>query len=134
MAYDWPLLRRGDEGFNVRILQYLLRAQQQQVGVDGQFGPQTEGAVRNFQSARHLGVDGVVGDQTWSALIIQVQRGSKGDAVRAVQERLGVAVDGDFGPATVQAVRHFQDEWAPPADGIVGPNTWRALVSPQCAQ
>ena len=34
----------------------------------------------------HLAVDGVVGPGTWTALIITVRRGSRGDAVRGVQE------------------------------------------------
>src|SRR5450756_1528325 len=72
----WPLVRRGDQHHPVRTLQYLLRARGQLVTVDGIFGAHTEAAVRAFQQRNHLGVDGIVGPQTWSALVIQVQLGS----------------------------------------------------------
>jgi cell wall-associated NlpC family hydrolase len=61
-----------------------------------------------------------------------VQRGSKGDAVRQVQQRLlqrgwKIAVDGDFGPGTDKIVRAFQREKGLGVDGVVGPRTWDAL-------
>ena len=40
-----------------------------------------------------------------------------------------IAVDGDFGPLTEQAVREFQRSQAIEIDGIVGPITWRRCVS-----
>jgi hypothetical protein len=54
----------------------------------------------------------------------------KGDAVRAVQQRLGgLDVDGYFGPSTRAAVRAFQREHGLEVDGLVGPNTWDALFA-----
>ena len=134
----WPLVRRGDQAHPVPSLQYLLRANGHSVTVDGIFGPNTEAAVRAFQQSKGLAVDGIVGPNTWSALIIQVKRGSQGDAVRAVQEEFrfragepsqALQVDGIFGPKTDAAVHGFQQALGITVDGIVGPVTWRALVS-----
>ncbi len=141
----WPLVRRGDEQHPVKTLQYLLRARGHSVVVDAIFGPATEAAVRAFQQEKNLTVDGIVGTNTWSALVVTVRQGSQGDAVRGVQEESqfrnlsgdpsqGLAVDGIFGPTTDAAVRGFQqalhaDIPSVTVDGIVGPVTWRALVS-----
>ena len=136
----WPLLKQGSRGHPVPALQYLLRARGHLLTVDGNFGPKTEAAVEGFQTADQIKVDGIVGPQTWSALVIVVAAGSTGDAVRGVQEEFrfrdlsgvagqGLAVDGVFGPKTRTAVRGFQQALRIAADGIAGPLTWRALVS-----
>src|SRR5580704_8219351 len=136
----WPLVKRGSQGHPVPALQYLLRARGHPVTVDGIFGPKTEAAVEGFQVADQIMVDGIVGPQTWGALILVVASGSTGDAVRGVQEEFqfrnlsgdpgqDLAVDGVFGPKTRAAVRAFQQALGITVDGIVGPVTWRALVS-----
>jgi peptidoglycan hydrolase-like protein with peptidoglycan-binding domain len=140
LVLPWPVLRVGAENHPVRTLQHLLRARREEVAVDGRFGPRTQAAVRSLQASRGLGVDGVVGEQTWQALIVTVRRSSTGEAVRGVQEEFqfrnlsgdpgrGLQIDGVFGPRTDAAVRAFQDAVGIDADGIVGPLTWRALVS-----
>ena len=114
--------------------------------MDGIFGPNTAAAVRAFQQQKGLAVDGIVGPNTWSALIITVKQGSQRrrrprgpggvpvpQPVRRPQPR-GWQVDGIFGPKTDAAVRGFQqalhqDIPSVTVDGIVGPVTWRALVS-----
>jgi peptidoglycan hydrolase-like protein with peptidoglycan-binding domain len=136
----WPLVRRGDDVFHVRPLQQLLRARNHPVAVDGIFGPLTESAVKAFQQSTGLAADGIVGPLTWPKLVVQVKKGNTGDAVRGVQEVMkfhdqsdgegpGVQVDGIFGPRTDSFVRGFQTAVGTPSDGIVGPITWRALVS-----
>ena len=141
----WPLVRTGSRDHPVRTLQDLLRERGHAVSVDGIFGPLTDQAVRAFQQAKNLTVDGIVGARTWGALILTVRQGSTGDAVRGVQEEFqfrnlsgdpskGLAVDGIFGPKTDAAVRGFQQALhaeipSVAVDGIVGPMTWQALVS-----
>lgn len=71
-ALQRPLLRRGSTGEAVKELQTLLEnALQMSVGVTGSFDDRTLGAVLSFQRAKSLKVDGVVGPQTWGALLGQ---------------------------------------------------------------
>lgn len=64
-----PQLRRGAKGSSVTELQTQLKARGFDPGaIDGVFGSMTESAVRAFQAARGLAVDGIVGPQTWGAL------------------------------------------------------------------
>lgn len=61
-----------------------------------------------------------------------LKMGDKGDWVKVAQGRLFVAghhieVDGDFGPATKNAVIAFQASYGLTKDGIIGPKTWAKL-------
>jgi hypothetical protein len=137
MALTWPLVKQGSTGEEVRTVQYLVTAQGHPTVVDGVFGPLTKAAVASFQTSRGLSSDGEVGPQTWPQLIIQVQQGSNGDAVRAVQSQIHgrgdgaaqIAIDGIFGPVTNEVARAFQTLLGLPVDGIVGPQTWNYLVN-----
>lgn len=64
-------LNRGSSGPEVKTLQARLLAlgyALPRYGVDGDFGQETEKAVRAYQRARGLDVDGIVGPLTWAAL------------------------------------------------------------------
>lgn len=124
----WPALKAGSTGADVEALQYLLRAKGATLTVDGDFGPATTSAVRAFQSRSGVGVSGIVGAQTWEALVPILRNGSTGEAVKAVQMYLGVTVDGAFGPGTESAVKAFQSRTDVGVSGVVGPQTWQALV------
>lgn len=56
-------LKKGSKGAEVKALQKRLN-----VMADGIFGPLTEEAVKEFQKANGLIVDGIVGNNTWRAL------------------------------------------------------------------
>jgi peptidoglycan hydrolase-like protein with peptidoglycan-binding domain len=129
------MVQMGASGDNVVAIQYLLRHHGSDVEVDGDFGEQTDGAVRAFQTSKGLMVDGVVGPQTWGALWVTLKKGATGsDAVLALQTLLNlrgqdIAIDGDFGDQTDGAVRAFQKAKGLTVDGVAGPPTWAALVS-----
>jgi murein DD-endopeptidase MepM/ murein hydrolase activator NlpD len=62
-------MSEGKRGWDVAALQFLLHERGfEPGGFDGGFGPNTEKAVRRFQAAAHLGVDGVAGPSTLNAL------------------------------------------------------------------
>lgn len=67
-----PELTEGNLSESVRAAQDLLILRKCPVGAagaDGEFGPATAQAVRNFQLAHDLEADAVIGEKTWSALI-----------------------------------------------------------------
>jgi hypothetical protein len=74
------LIRRGDEGENVVLLQEALRKAGLSISVDGVFGSETETAVRQFQRRVGLSSDGVVGENTAEALAGKTPKGAITDA------------------------------------------------------
>ncbi len=151
VAPDMPMVYWGCTGDAVKTLQEKLNAKGFDSGnVDGIFGAKTYAAVTAFQKANGLGVDGIVGKLTWGKLYgvspampvetttvvgrPMVSYGSRGDAVRKLQELLNAlgydcgSVDGIFGSKTKAAVLAFQKANGLAADGIVGPLTWGKLV------
>ena len=163
-------LALGSTGQGVEVLQYYLRYVAQylptvpSVAVDGVFGPATENAVRAFQTAYGLTPDGVVGILTWDRLYDvylgfasnvsysdldglalpfpgeNLQPGSEGDAVRALQQYLNyiagsypaiptVTVDGVFGPETARAIDAFEVTFGlPNARDVVNAAVWNAIA------
>jgi peptidoglycan hydrolase-like protein with peptidoglycan-binding domain len=124
----------GNRGADVLAIQHLLTHHGHSVSADGVFGSGTATAVRAFQTAHGLGVDGIVGPATWTALVPQISQGANGPAVRALQaelnekSRLALTVNGVFDAAVTTAVRNFQSHAGIGVDGVVGPTTWKNLV------
>lgn len=63
------VLKKGAKGDTVRALQALLVGYGYQIDVDGSFGGKTDTAVRSYQTANSLSVDGSVGRKTWQKLL-----------------------------------------------------------------
>jgi peptidoglycan hydrolase-like protein with peptidoglycan-binding domain len=143
------MIRRGSKGPDVSAAQEALHARMIYTGrIDGDFGPITEKAVKDYQFQRSqadggwmaesfpLVNDGVVAQNTWHRLDPdELRQGSRGPAVKLLQELLEDynydigAIDSQFGPKTQKAVKAFQQEAGLAADGIVGRKTWAALRS-----
>jgi peptidoglycan hydrolase-like protein with peptidoglycan-binding domain len=68
-----PTVRWGSQGPAVKTLQAQLKKLGFEPGpIDGIFGSDTDSAVRAFQRARGIQVDGIVGPQTWATLYVPV--------------------------------------------------------------
>jgi hypothetical protein len=142
-------IRQGDRGPAVEDVQKRLLALGYDIGptgIDGVFLGVTLSAVRSFQSARGLGEDGLVGPETWAALVdatftlgdrllylrLPHLHGRDVGVLQGALNALGFACggpDGIFGPYTERAVREFQRNTGQVADGIVGTETVRAVAN-----
>ena len=137
----YPLLREGSRNNFVYLLQFILNNDYgYNLSVDGIFGNNTLSAVRDFQSNNGLTVDGLVGNNTWTFLLNLppyplLREGARSSYVRFLQNLLQSKfiptgnIDGIFGSQTLNAVRAFQQENNLTVDGLVGNNTWNALIS-----
>jgi len=140
-------VREGDRGPAVEDVQRRLAVLDYDVGptgIDGVFHRITLQAVCAFQVDQELGEDGVVGPETWAALIdatfelgdrllylrYPFLHGRDVQALQGILNILGFAcgpLDRIFGAFTERAVRDFQLNTGQLSDGIVGSETARTL-------
>ena len=133
------LYRFGDDGEAVRDIQDRLVALGFPLDDDavGNFGGGTVAALSAFQTKRGLWVDGILGPDTWRALVSAGYRlGSRilyhrvpmmrGDDVAELQRQLNSLgfdsgnVDGIFGPDTLRGLLEFQSNRGIAEDGLTG--------------
>ncbi len=133
------LYSSGDDGEAVRDIQDRLTALGFSIGADriGSFGGDTVVAIGQFQDKRGLWSDGIVGPDTWRALVSAgYTLGSRilyhrvpmvrGDDVAELQRQLNSLgfdtgnVDGIFGPDTLAGLLEFQSNRGLAEDGLTG--------------
>lgn len=138
-------IRRGDNGPAVAEIRSILVGLELLEAASDKFDDETDQAVRAFQQSRGIGVDGLVGDETWGALdaarwrlgartlFHSIPNALVGEDVRALQERLlemgydAGRADSIYGQRTARAVSQFQREVGLTPDGSCGPQTMKAL-------
>jgi len=147
--FEWlEEVERKSSAYIKWVQQSLNTALGLKLAVDGDNGPQTRNAVREFQRRNKLAVDGDVGTQTEKFLIsatgtfppgfgptppptTPVSRGSTA-YIKWVQQSLNqlgalITVNGIKGPQTTAAIRDFQRDNGLSVDGDVGPKTEAVL-------
>ena len=131
----------GSSGSNVVWIQKIVGATP-----DGSYGPNTAAKVAAFQTALHIGADGIWGPITQNATnnlfaylaaiaahpstqcsSTYISYGAHNSCVAYLQSRLGISNDGVWGNQTQNAVINFQRSHGLVADGIVGPRTWSTV-------
>lgn len=151
-------LKEGDRSLTVLALQQKLNtAIDAKLSLDGDYGPATTRAVRQYQVSVGLIADGVAGAKTLALLdnpgtqniLIQpdndcsdvnlslsikgLKEGDRSLAVLSVQQKLNVLInaklyaDGHYGPATTRAVHKYQTSVGLVADGVAGVKTLASL-------
>ena len=157
-AVAWPTLRKNDSGDSVAQLQEALIKLGYLTGkADGNYGSATADAVKAFQKANGLTVDGTAGEETQKVLFggkakkasatatatpkttatpapsNTLKVGSKGSDVKALQKKLielgylSGSADGVYGTKTAEAVKAYQKASKLSADGIAGAATLKSL-------
>lgn len=153
-----PTTVKGDRGPSVKRLNELLSGNGFDAPSSSVFGDKTLAAVRSYQKSRKLTVDGIVGLQTWTALLkempaldeaepspfkVETSRNPERPTLETPTESALVeelqrhlvdedldpgSIDGVFGEKTAAALVVFQRANGLTPDGVCGPLTWRALL------
>ncbi len=108
--------------------------------VDGGLQADTVLAIKSFQADNGLEANGIVGPETWSALLDEEMQGipglvegDEGGAVAMLQRMLRRSgfdpgpINGKFGRSVTAQVRNFQTAMQIVVDGQVGDQTWEML-------
>ena len=146
--------KKGDSGKNVLKLQKALTILKYYSGaLDGDYGDATVKSVKKYQKAKKLTQDGVAGKDTIDSIFSvdsgekmtekkvsdlgdppqPTKEGDSGKNVLKLQKALTIlkyysgALDGDYGEATVKAVKKYQKAKKLTQDGVAGRGTIKAI-------
>lgn len=122
----FKVVKKGQKGALVKALQYIVGTEP-----DGDFGPNTEKAVKAYQKANGLEADGKAGELTFTKIVKKapyLRVGAKNEYVYAVECLLNtLTLDGTYKNDEVQHVKTYQASRNLEIDGIVGPQTYNSL-------
>jgi N-acetylmuramoyl-L-alanine amidase len=127
-----PPTVKGDP-YTLAVQQKINRLRITSLTADGIFGPITRAGVTKFEQIAGITQDGAWGPQceaAYQAIVSKpmLKQGSTGIAVRYLQFRFGLAIDGQFGPKTDAAVKTFQSSNGLAVDGLFGNLSWTKLI------
>ena len=106
---NYPVVKRGCKGAEVKTVQALLNGWGYSLDVDGSFGKKTEDAVKDFQTKQGLKADGIVGDQTWAALTSAEEKPDVPDEPEEEYLELVNPKNGQTGRISMSAARELHD-------------------------
>ena len=137
---DKPEVQEQSDTYPAQFQSWLNAGYGTGLTVDGLWGPKTRAAAikalqseLNAQFGKGLAVDGLWGQKT-KAVCVNVRQGAQGNLTRIIQGALYCrgydpkGFDGIFGAGCAAAVKAFQTDAGLSSDGIVGRNTWAALM------
>lgn len=148
-ASTLPLIQNS-KGKDVEFVQKILKAHKYPVKVNGKYDASTAKYVKLYQKAHYLNVDGKIGEDTWESMSASykilpytfpkayiemtksrfpINDNSSSADIQKVQKALGLAADGVYNAATIEAVKAFQAGKGQEQTGTVNMALWEALVA-----
>lgn len=127
------ILKKGISSNEVKIFKYLLGFSEIKMATP-EFDDAFETAVKEFQKANNLTVDGIIGNEARQKIASKLPTTStiknrKSRETCALQVFFNLTEDGIFGSKTKAAVKDYQNQHNLSADGVVGPKTWSMLLT-----
>lgn len=131
-------IRQKSTGDLVKVAQYLMGYAERKTAT-GEFDANFVAFVCSWQSKHNLTADGVIGPNTWTAMVkdsptCSTSKNKTSAYTCAIQILVGgTTIDGVYGSNTKKVVAAYQSAKGLTADGICGPKTWAALIGVSCA-
>ena len=125
------LLKRGSSGADVRELQETLISLGYNLptyGADGEFGSETEAALRKLQAALGVDADGMYGEKTHAALMALLAKKDDGEPKTRIRVTAETSAYVRSGPGTGYSILTAVMHGAEYESASVAKNGWRSVV------